>query len=106
MAETKKDALAAFDALIETWAVKYDKAVECLTATNPRNSTALAGFRLSGCPTARTAIHSGAVSKRLSAPYRSGPSRDWLKVKNPNRPALIRAREAEGDREVSQLAIC
>jgi putative transposase len=30
MAETKKDALAAFDAFVETWAVKYDKAVECL----------------------------------------------------------------------------
>jgi putative transposase len=30
MAETKKDALAAFDAFIETWTVKYDKAVECL----------------------------------------------------------------------------
>jgi putative transposase len=29
MAETKKDALAAFDAFVETWAVKYDKAVEC-----------------------------------------------------------------------------
>ena len=31
MAETKKDALAAFDAFIETWSVKYDRAVECLT---------------------------------------------------------------------------
>jgi putative transposase len=31
MAETKKDALAAFDAFIEIWGVKYDKAVECLT---------------------------------------------------------------------------
>jgi putative transposase len=31
MAETKKDALAAFDAFIETWGVKYEKAVECLT---------------------------------------------------------------------------
>jgi putative transposase len=31
MAETKKDALAAFDAFTETWGVKYDKAVECLT---------------------------------------------------------------------------
>ena len=31
MAETKKEALAAFDAFIETWGVKYDKAVECLT---------------------------------------------------------------------------
>ena len=29
MAETKKDALAAFDAFVETWGVKYDKAVEC-----------------------------------------------------------------------------
>jgi ATP dependent DNA ligase domain len=33
----------------------------------------------------------GIVSKRLSAPYRSGPSRDWIKVKNPG--ATIRARE-------------
>ncbi len=37
----------------------------------------------------------GIVSKRLSAPYRSGPSRDWVKVKNPGRRAMIRAREAE-----------
>jgi hypothetical protein len=29
----------------------------------------------------------------LSAPYRSGPSRDWIKVKNPDSPAMIRARE-------------
>jgi bifunctional non-homologous end joining protein LigD len=27
----------------------------------------------------------GIVSKKLSAPYRSGPSRDWIKVKNPDR---------------------
>jgi bifunctional non-homologous end joining protein LigD len=37
----------------------------------------------------------GIVSKRLSAPYRSGPSWDWIKVKNPNSPAMVRAREAE-----------
>jgi ATP-dependent DNA ligase len=37
----------------------------------------------------------GIVSKRLSAPYRSGPSRDWIKVKNPDSPAMIRLREAE-----------
>jgi bifunctional non-homologous end joining protein LigD len=37
----------------------------------------------------------GIVSKRLSAPYRSGRSRDWLKVKNPDSPAMIRAREVE-----------
>jgi bifunctional non-homologous end joining protein LigD len=37
----------------------------------------------------------GIVSKRLSAPYRSGQSRDWIKVKNPDSPAMIRAREAQ-----------
>ena len=31
MAETKNDALVAFDAFVETWGVKYDKPVECLT---------------------------------------------------------------------------
>ncbi len=30
MAETRKDALAAFDTFVEIWGVKYDKAVECL----------------------------------------------------------------------------
>jgi hypothetical protein len=42
----------------------------------------------------------GIVSKRLSAPYRSGPSRVWLKVKNPESPAMIRAQEAEMPRRV------
>jgi bifunctional non-homologous end joining protein LigD len=37
----------------------------------------------------------GIASKRLSAPYRSGRSRDWIKVKNPDSPEMIRAREAE-----------
>jgi bifunctional non-homologous end joining protein LigD len=35
----------------------------------------------------------GIVSKRLTAPYRSGPCRDWIKVKNPDSPAMIRARD-------------
>jgi bifunctional non-homologous end joining protein LigD len=35
----------------------------------------------------------GIVSKRLTAPYRSGPSRDWLKVKNPDSPEMVRHRE-------------
>jgi hypothetical protein len=26
-------------------------------------------------------------------PYRSGPSRDWLKMKNPDSPAMVRHRE-------------
>lgn len=30
MADTRKAALVAFDAFVETWGVKYDKAVECL----------------------------------------------------------------------------
>jgi ATP-dependent DNA ligase len=34
----------------------------------------------------------GIVSKRLSAPYRSGPCRDWIKVKNPDSPAMHRTR--------------
>ena len=37
----------------------------------------------------------GVVSKRLTAPYRSGPSRDWIKVKNLNSPAMVRARKGE-----------
>jgi hypothetical protein len=37
----------------------------------------------------------GIVSKRLSAPYRSGRSTDWLKIKNPNSPAMVRVRERE-----------
>jgi len=34
----------------------------------------------------------GIVSKRLSPPYKSGPSRDWIKVKNPDSPAMRRVR--------------
>jgi putative transposase len=30
MAETKKDALVVYDAFVETWGIKYDKAAECL----------------------------------------------------------------------------
>jgi bifunctional non-homologous end joining protein LigD len=37
----------------------------------------------------------GIVSKRLGSPYRSGRSPHWVKVKNPNAPAV--KREAEED---------
>jgi bifunctional non-homologous end joining protein LigD len=37
----------------------------------------------------------GIVSKRLGSPYRSGRSAHWVKVKNPNSPAV--RREAEED---------
>ena len=35
----------------------------------------------------------GIVSKRLGSRYRSGRSPDWLKVKNPNAPAVMRGAE-------------
>ena len=37
----------------------------------------------------------GVVSKQLDSPYRSGRSRHWVTVKNPNAPAV--KREAEED---------
>jgi hypothetical protein len=37
----------------------------------------------------------GIVSKRLGSRYRSGRSKDWLKFKNPESPAV--KREAEED---------
>jgi hypothetical protein len=35
MAETKKDALVAFDVFVETWGVKYDKAAKSRTIMTP-----------------------------------------------------------------------
>jgi bifunctional non-homologous end joining protein LigD len=35
----------------------------------------------------------GIVSKKLDAPYRSGPSRTWIEVKNPKSPAATRAKD-------------
>jgi len=37
----------------------------------------------------------GIVSKRLGSRYRSGRSRDWLKLKNPRAPAVKREAEEE-----------
>jgi ATP-dependent DNA ligase len=37
----------------------------------------------------------GVVSKRLSSPYRMGRSMDWLKIKNPDSPAMVRHREGD-----------
>jgi bifunctional non-homologous end joining protein LigD len=39
--------------------------------------------------------YEGIVSKRPGSPYRSGRSPDWLKMKNPDAPAV--KREAEED---------
>jgi bifunctional non-homologous end joining protein LigD len=33
----------------------------------------------------------GIVPKKLDAPYKSGPSSAWLKIKNPKAPAATRA---------------
>ena len=33
----------------------------------------------------------GIVSKRLTSVYKSGPSKAWIKVKNPKSPAVTRA---------------
>jgi hypothetical protein len=33
----------------------------------------------------------GIVSKKLDAPYRSGRTKSWIKVKNPKSPAATRA---------------
>jgi bifunctional non-homologous end joining protein LigD len=40
----------------------------------------------------------GIVSKRLGSPYRSGRSRDWIKMKNPAAPAVKREAEEEWGR--------
>jgi bifunctional non-homologous end joining protein LigD len=37
----------------------------------------------------------GIVSKRLDSPYRSGPSKTWLKTKNPASEAVRREREED-----------
>jgi bifunctional non-homologous end joining protein LigD len=37
----------------------------------------------------------GIVSKRVDAPYRAGPSKSWLKIKNRTHPALMRVAEAK-----------
>ena len=36
----------------------------------------------------------GIVSKKLNAPYKSGPSKTWLKIKNPKAPAATRIVDA------------
>jgi bifunctional non-homologous end joining protein LigD len=37
----------------------------------------------------------GIVSKHRAHPYRSGPSKTWIKVKNPSAPAVLRFQEEE-----------
>ena len=37
----------------------------------------------------------GIVSKRRNSTYKAGPSRHWIKVKNPKSPAMTRAKEGD-----------
>ena len=39
------------------------------------------------------------VSKRLGSRYTSGRSRDWIKLKNPNAPAVKREEEEDWGKE-------
>jgi ATP-dependent DNA ligase len=43
-------------------------------------------------------------SKRKGSPYRSGRSPDWLKMKNPEAPAVKREAEEEWDTVIDDLA--
>jgi hypothetical protein len=46
----------------------------------------------------------GIVSKRKTSIYRSGPSRDWLKFKNPAAPAVKRDTEEDwGKRQLTEI---
>jgi hypothetical protein len=36
----------------------------------------------------------GIVCKRIDLPYRAGPSKSWIKVKNNSHPAMLRVKEA------------
>jgi bifunctional non-homologous end joining protein LigD len=38
------------------------------------------------------------VSKHRERAYRPGPSQNWIKVKNPEHPAMTRVKEAFGAR--------
>ena len=108
MAETKKDALAAFDSFVETWGVKYDKAVECLIkdrdallafydfpaehwkhlrTTNPIESTFATvrhrTIRSKGCLSNRTAL--AMVFKLLE-----GAQKSWRRLDGHNQlPKLV-----------------
>ena len=37
----------------------------------------------------------GIVSKDRTRPYRSGPSKDWLKIKNPQAPGVLRFEDSD-----------
>ena len=44
------------------------------------------------------------IAKKLDAPYRSGPSKSWIKTKNPKAPAAIWVIEAASDRDAARMS--
>jgi hypothetical protein len=46
----------------------------------------------------------GIVSKRLTAPYRSGVSKDWIKVKNPDSAASAAGEAGEQEQDRWQMS--
>jgi len=84
MAETKTDAVKAFDAFVETYQVKYEKAADCLTkdrdallafydfpaeprTMGPVDTTAYVGWVIYGC-TGPSATRQVNLNKRTPAP--------------------------------------
>src|SRR5580700_5017574 len=129
MAETKKDALSAFDAFVETYQVKYERAVDCLTkdrdallafydfpaehwkhlrTTNPIESTFATvrhrTIRSKGCLSNKTAL--AMVFKLVE-----GAQKSWRRIDGHNQlPKLIQGVkfadgiEVIGNSAVSQAA--
>ena len=46
----------------------------------------------------------GIVSKKVDAPYRSGPSKSWLKTKNPKAAAATRLPMGASDRDGNEAS--
>jgi ATP-dependent DNA ligase len=63
-------------------------------AEEPQKDVHIPGFRRHACKLG----FEGIVSKRLGSPYISGRSRTWIKMKNPNAPAVKRKEEEEWGR--------
>ncbi len=48
----------------------------------------------------------GIVSKRLTAPYKSGPCKSWIKVRNPESPAYLRISDGTFRASKREAASC
>jgi ATP-dependent DNA ligase len=72
-----------------------------LRGRSPRTHNKQTACGRSTCYQARTrraigcgARNEGIVCKRIDLPYRHGPSKSWIKVKNKKHPAMLRVKEA------------